>query len=135
MEGELVCLNCSNGTMMDDTRPYEYIYKGVKTVIPDVKGKWCRVCGDAWFGPEESRRVSEAMRAHKQAVNATTVDPAFIADVRKKLGLSQQEAAEAFGGGINAFSRYERGKTRPPIALVKLFSILNKHPELLDDIR
>jgi len=24
------------------------------------------------------------------------------------------------GGGVNAFSRYENGKTKPPLALVKL---------------
>ena len=29
-------------------------------------------------------------------------------------------AAAIFGGGVNAFSRYETGKTRPPLALVKL---------------
>ncbi|MDO9052424.1 MAG: type II toxin-antitoxin system MqsA family antitoxin [Gallionella sp.] len=33
---------------------------------------------------------------------------------RKKLSLDKREAAEIFGGGINAFSRYENGKTKPP---------------------
>lgn len=41
----------------------------------------------------------------------------FITKVRKKLDLDQREAAEIFGGGINAFSRYENGKTKPPLAL------------------
>ncbi len=27
-----------------------------------------------------------------------------------------------FGGGVNAFSRYENGKTKPPLALVKLLN-------------
>jgi HTH-type transcriptional regulator / antitoxin MqsA len=30
-----------------------------------------------------------------------------------------REAAKIFGGGINAFSRYENGKTKPPLVLVK----------------
>jgi HTH-type transcriptional regulator/antitoxin MqsA len=67
--------------------------------------------------------------------NASIVDPTFIANVRKKLALDQREAAEIFGGGINAFSRYENGKTRPPLALVQLFKVLDRHPELLDEIR
>jgi hypothetical protein len=36
--------------------------------------------------------------------------------------LDQREAAEIFGHGVNAFSRYESGKTKPPLALVKLFA-------------
>ncbi|MBX3138567.1 type II toxin-antitoxin system MqsA family antitoxin [Candidatus Obscuribacterales bacterium] len=59
----------------------------------------------------------------------------FIGDTRKKLRLDQREAAGIFGGGPNAFSRYENGKTRTPLSLVQLFKLLDKHPELLDEIR
>ena len=45
------------------------------------------------------------------------------------------EAAEIFGGGVNAFSRYESGKTKPPVALVKLLKVLERHPDLLAEIR
>jgi HTH-type transcriptional regulator/antitoxin MqsA len=46
------------------------------------------------------------MQAFNKQVNAAIVDPVFIANVRKKLNLGQKEAADIFGGGINAFSRY-----------------------------
>jgi HTH-type transcriptional regulator/antitoxin MqsA len=75
------------------------------------------------------------MRAFSRQVNAATVDPAFIVKVRKKLALDQREAAEIFGGGVNAFSRYENGKTKPPLALVKLLKVLDRHPDLLDEIK
>jgi HTH-type transcriptional regulator/antitoxin MqsA len=78
---------------------------------------------------------SNAMMAFNKQVNASIVDPAFIAMVRKKLALDQREAAELFGGGVNAFSRYETGKTKPPLALVKLLKVLDRHPELLSEIR
>ncbi len=68
-------------------------------------------------------------------MNATIVDPKYIAKVRKKLMLDQREAAEIFGGGVNAFSRYEAGKTNPPLALVKLLRILDRHPDLLAEVR
>jgi hypothetical protein len=42
--------------------------------------------------------------------------------VRKKLQLGQHDAAEIFCGGIKAFSRYENGKTQPPVALAKFSS-------------
>ena len=70
-----------------------------------------------------------------EQVNAAIVDPGFIVKVRKKLALDQREAAEIFGGGINAFSRYENGKTKPPLALVKLLKVLDRHPDLLSEVR
>jgi HTH-type transcriptional regulator / antitoxin MqsA len=69
---------------------------------------------------------------------AATVDSELAASVRamrKKLGLKQADAARLFGGGINAFSEYERGKTRPPRSTVVLLGLLDKHPELLAEIR
>ena len=44
-------------------------------------------------------------------------------------------AAELFGGGVNAFSHYETGRTRPPLALVKLLRLLDRHPELLYEVK
>lgn len=63
------------------------------------------------------------------------MSPEFILDIRKKLKLDQREAGEIFGGGPNAFSRYENGKTKPPLSLVHLFRLLEKHPELIDELR
>ena len=83
----------------------------------------------------EADRVMREMQAFNRQVNAAIVDPVFIANVRKKLNLGQKEAADIFGGGVNAFSRYENGKTKPPLALVKLLKVLDRHPELLNEIR
>jgi HTH-type transcriptional regulator/antitoxin MqsA len=77
----------------------------------------------------------ELMSTFSKQVNASFVDPDFIASVRKKLDLDQREAGEIFGGGVNAFSRYENGKTKPPVALVKLLKVLDRHPELLGEVR
>ncbi|MNY28858.1 Antitoxin MqsA [compost metagenome] len=112
-----------------------YTYKSESTVIHKVIGDFCPACGEAVLAAGESTRVSSAMLAFNKQVNASIVDPSFIATVRKKLALDQREAAEIFGGGINAFSRYENGKTKPPLALVKLLRVLDRHPELLDEVR
>jgi HTH-type transcriptional regulator/antitoxin MqsA len=55
--------------------------------------------------------------------------------VRKKLALDQRQAAEIFGVVVNAFSRYENGKTKPRLALVKLLKVLDRHPDLLGEIK
>jgi HTH-type transcriptional regulator/antitoxin MqsA len=75
------------------------------------------------------------MLEFNKQVNAAIVDPAFIARVRRKLALDQREAAEIFGGGVNAFSRYENGKTKPPLALVKLLKVLERHPDFLAEVK
>jgi HTH-type transcriptional regulator / antitoxin MqsA len=71
-------------------------------------------------------------RGFRKQVNASVVDPAFIATVRNKPGLDRREAAEIFGGDATGFARYEKGETRPPPALVEL---LDRHPHLLSERR
>jgi HTH-type transcriptional regulator / antitoxin MqsA len=128
------CPSCAMADLISDVRDVPYTYKGESTTISMVKGDFCPACGDSVLDALESRRVSAAMLEFNKQVNASIVDPIFIAKVRKKLDLDQQEAAAIFGGGVNAFSRYETGKTKPPLALVKLFQLLDLHPHLFGEI-
>ena len=129
------CPVCGAAELVRDTRDQPYTYKGEATTISSVVGDYCPACEEVVLDAAESARVSAAMQAFNRQVNASIVDPAFIASVRKKLALDQRQAADIFGGGINAFSRYENGKTKPPLALVQLLKVLDRHPELLDEIR
>lgn len=129
------CVSCGALEMARDCRDINYFYKGETTVIPAVNAEYCIECGESVMDAKESQRVSLAMLAFNKQVNAAIVDPTFIVNVRRKLALDQQEAAEIFGGGVNAFSRYETGKTKPSLALVKLLKLLDVHPELLQEIR
>ena len=129
------CPVCGAAHLIHDTRDLPYTYKGESTVIAAVTADFCPACGESITDMSETERVMREMQAFHKQVNAAIVDPAFIVKVRKKLDLGQREAAEIFGGGINAFSRYENGKTKPPLALVKLFKLLDRHPELLTEVR
>jgi HTH-type transcriptional regulator / antitoxin MqsA len=129
------CPVCGAAELIHDTRDLPYTYKGETTTLAAVTGDFCPACAESILDAAESDRVMREMRAFSKQVNAAIVDPEFIACVRKKLNLDQREAAEIFGGGVNAFSRYENGKTKPPLALVKLLKLLNRHPDLLNEIR
>jgi len=129
------CPSCGAAELIHDTRDETYTYKGISTVIPAVIGDYCPACAESIHGGAETERAMKEMGAFQRQVNAAFVPPSFITDIRKKLDLDQREAAEIFGGGVNAFSRYETGKTKPPLALVKLLKVLDKHPELLAEIR
>jgi len=96
---------------------------------------YCPVCAESIHEGAETERVMREMGAFQRQVIAAFVPPSFFTDIRKKLDLDQREAAEIFGGGVNAFSRYETGKSKPPSALVKLLKVLDRHPELLAEIR
>ena len=129
------CPACGAAELVHDTRDLPYTYKGELTQIPAVSGDFCPACSETVLDVTESVRVGALMIEFNKQVNAAIVDPEFIASVRKKLRLDQREAAEIFGGGVNAFSRYENGKTKPPLALVKLLKVLERHPDLLAEIR
>ena len=128
------CPICAGADLVHDTRDVPYAYKGEATVIEGVTGDFCPACGEIILEPTEARRFGKLIREFNKQVNASIVDPKFIMNVREKLDLDQKQAAEIFGGGHNAFSRYENGRTKPPLALIQLFRVLNRHPDLLAEI-
>lgn len=129
------CPICGSSELIHDTRDLTYTHKGETSTISNVTGDFCPACDESILESVESARVMREMHDFSKQVNSAIVDPQFIIKVRKKLALDQREAAEIFGGGINAFSRYETGKTKPSLALIKLLKVLDRHPDLLDELR
>jgi HTH-type transcriptional regulator/antitoxin MqsA len=85
------------------------------------------------FDAGEGVRFAEAIKQLAKEVD--TKEATELARIRKKLKLTQQQAALLTGGGPNAFSRYERGKAKPLQSVTNLFKLLDNHPELLDEIQ
>ena len=124
------CPVCGAAELIHDIRDLPYIYKGETTLIGAVSGNFCPACAESILNAVQSDRVMREMGAFLRQVSAAIVDPGFITRVRNKLGLDQREAAEIFGGGIHAFTRYENSQTKSPLALVKLLKVLERHPDL-----
>lgn len=128
------CLQCDDGTaLVHGSRDLTYSYRSRTTTVPAVSGWHCPVCGECEFDDGEGKRYSEAVDAFSAAVDRELA--ASLRAIRKKLGLKQAEAGRLFGGGVNAFSEYERGKTQPHKSTVLLLNLLDKHPELLKELR
>ena len=87
------CQSCGAANLVRDTRDLPYIYKGETTILPQVTGDFCPACGESVLDETESRRTMNLMLEFNKQVNASIVDPEFIASVRKKLDLDQKEAA------------------------------------------
>jgi HTH-type transcriptional regulator / antitoxin MqsA len=127
------CLNCGQGEMAHAVKDVPYEYKGRQAVIPSVQGWHCPHCHEVEFDAGEGVRFAKAIESIAQDIDKQ--DAAELARIRKKLKLTQQEAAKITGGGANAFSRYEHGKAKPLPAVTNLFKLLDRHPELLEELR
>lgn len=107
-------------------------YGNQSLTLHSMRGEFCPVCGEGVWDAGSYRRYTEAQAALLRAVKGDASGE--IRRIRKNLKLTQAHLAEAFGVGKVAFSRYERGETRPPAPLVKLLKLLERHPDLLKEM-
>lgn len=124
------CPLCNKGILADSTRQTEELYKG-RPFSTLVRGAFCNHCPDGF--PEFDAEQETLWLKFRDQVD--TEDAAELARIRRKLRLTQSEAAMLAGGGKNAFSRYEKGKSKPVAAVINLFRLLDRHPELLKELQ
>lgn len=127
------CPACSHAEMISKTQDETLSYGSQSLTLHAMRGEFCPLCGEGVWDRESYRRYTEAQAALMRAVKGNVSGE--IRRIRKNLKLTQAQLAEAFGVGKVAFSRYERGETRPPAPLVKLLRLLERHPDLLKEMR
>lgn len=133
-EDKRYCPQCDDGTLLEHCSTDKVItIDDLSVTVPVVSGWHCPACGECEFDDGEGKRYSEALASLRAQANAKR--QAELRAIRKKLGLRQADAGKLFGGGVSAFSDYERGKTQPHKSTVLLLKLLDKHPELLDEVR
>lgn len=96
-------------------------FHGKTVTVHDVSGFRCPECGEAVFDDASYDRVAAAGDALVKAARKSNPPEVWI--IREKLGLTQAEAGKVFGGGVNAFSRYERGVAKPGATMRKLLKV------------
>jgi len=107
-------------------------HAGMTVKVEGLSGWRCDACREVEFDAESARRYGAA--GDELVLRERKRQSKEIRRIRRELGLSQAAAARLTGGGHNAFSRYERGEVTPLPAVVNLFRLLDKHPELLKDL-
>lgn len=115
-------------------------YRGVRKEVVRFGGLSREIDVPGWYPPDpnddngvfvgadliESDRIYRELRAEYAA---------RIRKLRKKLGLTQEEAGRIIGGGKRAFQKYESGKMPPSDAAIGLIEILARHPEEVEMLR
>ena len=128
------CLQCDDGTLLTHGKKDLTIALGaLSTTVLAVSGWHCPACADCQFDDGEGQRYGAALEILRDTL--TQQRAGALRATRKKLGLRQAEAGQLFGGGASAFSEYERGKTQPHKSTVLLLKLLDRHPELLSELR
>ena len=130
---EKQCPICGAGSLERTTKKQTFEYKG-RAFEYEQPGDWCVGCGEAILTKSDIEAV-EPILSDFRAVADGYLTTSEIRRIRNKLNLVQKKAAELFGGGHNAFSRYERGLARQPKATDTLLRLLDWHPELLEEIK
>lgn len=126
------CTNCGtrNGMSRFENESFTIRHEGFIARIRELSGWRCQACEEIEFDPQSAMRYARASdslvlksREHLQHE---------IRRIRKKLHLSQAQAARLTGGGHNAFSRYESGEAMPVAAVINLLKLLDCQPKLLN---
>jgi HTH-type transcriptional regulator/antitoxin MqsA len=78
--------------------------------------------------------VDDALRELKERIEGIP-SPATIRRARNKLKLSQREAGTLFKVGENASDKFERGLVEPSGPTSQSLRVLDRHPEIVDELR
>jgi HTH-type transcriptional regulator/antitoxin MqsA len=103
-----VCPHCEAGTL-SPTRSTEAINFEGTTLNVEMEFSVCDHCHEEIVTPAQAKandvRFADAKRGASGLLTASEIKATLCV-----CDLSQADAARVFGGGVNAFSRYERGE-------------------------
>jgi len=97
-------------------------------------GLWCDSCREGVIGGTDRNATQKILQTFRAKIDGL-LSPDEVKSIRKTLKMTQHTASSLFGGGVNAFSRYERGETPVPKSLAQLLTLLHNHPELIRELR
>lgn len=126
------CLACGGGPLERRTKTVTFEYKG-QVLAYDQPGYWCGECGEG-FLEKSDKEATDPLLNDFQARIDKRLTCGDIRRIRENLRLTQKQAGEIIGDGSNTFRRYETGKAYPTKGIENFLRLLDRHPELLDEL-
>jgi len=126
------CPFCGKGQLIRGTRRLSFKYHD-ELIRFDQPGDHCNKCKEGIVTGIDLGVTEKYIQNRRNEIDGYLKSDEVKA-IRKKLGLTQAQAAVLFGGGPNAFSRYERGEVRQTKALDRLLRLLAKYPKHLAEL-
>jgi len=130
----LICPVCEVGILTKNSYADDFEHNGSSLHVEGLESCVCDTCGSNPILKEQIRYNHRLIvDARRRADGLLTGSEIRL--LRNHLGLTQKDASELFGGGANAFSKYERGDVVQSVAMDRLLRIVGDHRELLDELR
>jgi HTH-type transcriptional regulator/antitoxin MqsA len=116
-------INCPlcNGTTIKKIVDTPFEYKGKTTIIKQPQS-YCEACNEGFLSHQDILATKKELADFRREQDGL-LRSNEIKTIRKKIGLTQEKAAELFGGGVRAFHKYETGEiiqSKPLDTLLRL---------------
>lgn len=115
----MLCSYCERGTLQPRKSTERFAYKGQERDVPGYTYSVCDECGQEITTAEQMKVNQRLIADEKRRADGLMTSTAIKA-LRDKLDLSQADASKIFGGGPNAFYKYENGEVMQSVALDRL---------------
>lgn len=126
-----VCNACGEGHLHPSTWEGDFRHYDGTIHVAGLQCHRCDVCDADPVFPDQiafnEKRIADAKRKETGRLVGREVRV-----LREQLGLTQQQAATLFGGGANAFSKYERGEVMQSVAMDRLMKAAAFVPGVLE---
>jgi len=117
-----ICPICDESALEAGTYTGTIEHAGQELQVSGLEYWECPTCGADPVFPDQARRNHLRFQdARRRADGLLTGDE--IAVIRRRHDLTQADAAKVFGGGANAFSKYERGDVIQSKAMDRLLRL------------
>lgn len=126
------CVRCNQGSVNVLTDTATVNYKD-KTLSYSMCYSLCANCGYEFISTDQIKQNDQAFKKAKCESDGL-LTPQEIRNARDTLGINQDLAASIFGGGKNAFSKYERGEVTQSQAMDTLIRLCVKYNGLFREV-
>lgn len=124
-----ICPFCEQGTLSPNVGTESVRHNGKMLEVEGFQFSLCNKCGEEMVRPEQARENEVLIADAKHQLDGT-LSTADLKCFRLRHGLTQGEAAQLFGGGQNAFSKYERGEVLQARSMDLLIRVFDTFPEV-----
>ena len=132
-DNAILCPMCDSNSLTAARYSTLFAHGASKILVEDLEKYDCAACHSDPIFPDQVRRnqikIADARRRADGFLTSTE-----IRQIRNRLGLPQSAAANVFGGGDNAFSKYERGEVIQSFQMDRLLRLAVDVPAVMSQL-
>jgi len=126
------CKLCHSENISDFVEVEGIAYKGSELQVSMAYSE-CNDCKREFISKPQILQNEAALRIAKKEFDGL-LSAEEIVRARQALALTQEQASRVFGGGRNAFSKYERGEVSQSVAMDKLIRVCLNHRDVFQEL-